>query len=81
MVETNQPENLHDQTIEQLQDTVSEIWRELTKHSKPLPEGIDDYKQHLVGVYQKNHPWFNVSAEAVPDNPYAFKIVFTERNE
>lgn len=81
MVETNQPENSHDQTIEQLQDTVSEIWRELTEHSKPLPEGIDDYKEHLVGVYQKIHPWFNVSAECIPGDPYAFKIVFTKRNE
>lgn len=81
MVETNQPENSNAQIAEQIQVIAEKVWRELTEHSKPLPEGIDDYKQHLVGVYQKNHPWFNVSAEAVPDNPYAFKIVFTERNE
>ena len=81
MIGTNQPKISNAQIVEQLQDAAGKVWRELTEHSKPLPEGIDEYKQHLVGVYQKNHPWFNVSAEAVPGDPYAFKIVFTERNE
>ena len=50
MVETNQPENSNAQVAEQIQAIAEKVWRELTEHSKPLPEGIDDYKQHLVGV-------------------------------
>lgn len=81
MVETNQSENSNAQVAEQIQAIAEKVWRELTEHSKPLLEGIDDYKQHLVGIYQKDHPWFNVSAEMIPGDPYAFKIVFEERKD
>lgn len=57
-----------------MQEALTNIWNQLTKDEDNVSFMLE-YREKVLTLYQMRYPSCKVSAETVPGDPYAFRIV------